>query len=69
MSLPLPEVSTLIGTLINLGLYPFVVWIVLEVKDLSKRQLELEKSNTVIAKVLIKKHILEPEEISGIRLG
>lgn len=64
-----PEISSQIGTLVNLGLYPFVIWLVLELRDLVRRQDEMERSTTIIAKALIKKKILEPEEISGIRLG
>ena len=69
MSLPLPEITSQLGTLVNLGLYPFVIWLILEVRDQAKKQDNIDKTITIVVKTLLKKKIIESEEISGIRLG
>ena len=58
----------LIGTLVQLGLYPLVIWLMLEIRDLTQRQKVLAQTNTVVIKTLLKKKVIDIEEISGVNL-
>lgn len=58
----------LVGTLVQLGLYPLVIWLMLENRDLTRRLKLLSKTNTVVIKTLLKKKVIDIEEISGVNL-
>lgn len=65
-----PEgIVALTYTVVQLGLYPFVVYLILEMRDQGKRQRRLFKTTTVVVKTLLDKGIINHEEISGVNLG
>lgn len=45
-----------------------VFWLMLEMRDLKRRQKKLSKTTTVITKSLLRQNLVTVEEISGIDL-
>ncbi len=68
MVLPTEAFLPLTYTFVQLGLYPLVIWLMLEVRDLGKKQKKQLRTNTTVVKALLKKGIIEPDDISGVYL-
>lgn len=68
MVLPPEALLPITNTIIQLGLYPLVLWLMLEVRDLGKKQKRQFATNTTVVKALLKKGIIAPDDISGIYL-
>lgn len=45
-----------------------VIWLMLEIREVTQRQRVLSQTNTVVIKTLLKKKVIDIEEISGVNL-